>query len=108
MSELPGLLDGDGYPTDEALAAIKAWPITHVRPMSDHVALFDYVRDAFSGYGYFGVTDEPEGKRIYHVSTGGWSGCEDVIGALQENLLFWSLAWASSRRGGHYEFEVKL
>ena len=44
--------------------------------------------------------------RRYEISTGGWSGNEDLIGAMMANNSFWMLAWSSSRRGGHYVFEV--
>lgn len=43
--------------------------------------------------------------------TGGWSGCESVIGALKEGSgrpvkisWFWVLYWYQSRAGGHYWF----
>ena len=45
--------------------------------------------------------------RTWHVSTGGWSGHEDVISALRDNLMFWMLSWVSSTRGGHYVFETR-
>ena len=39
--------------------------------------------------------------------TGGWSGNEDIINALEENKhLFWQLNWTRSERGGRYEFEI--
>lgn len=38
------------------------------------------------------------------LSTGGWSGCEEIITALSNNIPFWSLYWFSSERGGHYIF----
>jgi hypothetical protein len=107
MSALPDLLDDDGYPTEAALEAIKTWPITSLVTHAEMIALLEYVREAFAGYGYFDVTDEPKGKRTYHISTGGWSGNEDVIEAMAGNFLFWSQAWATSRKGGHYTFEVK-
>ena len=39
------------------------------------------------------------------VHTWGWSGNEDIIEALHPTML-WILYWRSSRRGGHYEFEI--
>ena len=44
-------------------------------------------------------------RRLY-LSTGGWSGNEDIMGALEGNDVFFGLYWVSSRRGGHYVFDV--
>lgn len=41
----------------------------------------------------------------YTFSTGGWSGNEDLIRAMEQNWMIWSLTWVQSRRGGHYIFE---
>jgi hypothetical protein len=44
--------------------------------------------------------------RRWSISTGGWSGNESLIEALQRNHIFWSLCWMKSERGGHFVFEV--
>lgn len=41
------------------------------------------------------------------LHTGGWSGNEEIICALQKSQ-FWFFWWESSRRGGHYYFEIPL
>ena len=41
----------------------------------------------------------------YH--TGGWSGNEQIVGAMQKTY-FWVFYWQLSRRGGHYWFEIKF
>ena len=48
------------------------------------------------------------GKRILHFEyhTGGWSGNEDVISALERNSLFFALYWKKSEVGGHYFFRI--
>jgi hypothetical protein len=91
-------LDADGYPTDYALDKIANWCYTDV------VGLMDFIKPIwmFAEQGYWHQTGNE-----YSVSTGGWSGNEDIIRALQKNWLFWSTCWVQSRRGGHYIFEVK-
>ena len=39
------------------------------------------------------------------LHTGGWSGNEEIIGVLKGHS-FWMFFWESSRRGGHYYFEI--
>lgn len=36
--------------------------------------------------------------------TGGWSGNEEIIGAMMENRPAWLELWYSTTRGGKYEF----
>jgi len=40
----------------------------------------------------------------WELHTGGWSGNEEIIRAMQDNRVWWGMFWESSRRGGHYEF----
>jgi hypothetical protein len=105
-------LDGDGYPTEETLTRIKEWEIND---MQSGRGLLEFVREIWwhSKWGIHieEVEDElmPSRKRKYdhwHMSTGGWSGNESIIRAMQANRLFWMFHWVQSRRGGHYIFEV--
>lgn len=90
-------MDVDGYPTEDELATVREWPYT-----SGFTGLMEYLQDRWLYPDYF--TTVGGGK--YSVSTGGWSGHEELIGAMQANLMFWSLCWEESRRGGHYKFEI--
>lgn len=91
-------LNDDGYPTQETLDAIKAYPIFRANDCETLLTLIqpiwtfsDYmVKDAVTGYWF--------------ASTGGWSGNEDIISALVDNALFWPLFWLQTRAGGHYVF----
>jgi hypothetical protein len=86
----------DDYPTEEELARIKAWPFADSRGWFDFIKSIWWMPD----WGW----REKDGE--FSVSTGGWSGNEDIIGAMGENVVLWSLTWQSNRRGGHYEFKL--
>lgn len=89
-------LDAEGYPTDEALEKITNW---HHR---DFDLMIDFVRSIWwmPDWGF-----TIEGDKL-ELSTGGWSGNESIMSALQRNYIFWSVAWVSHKRGGHYEFDL--
>lgn len=93
------MLDKDGYPTEETLDKIREWDYKE-----GYHALMEFVkaiwRYADSGYWW-------QEENEYTISTGGWSGNEDIIGSLMDNTMFWIMCWYSSKRGGHYVFEVR-
>jgi len=96
------------YPTEEDLSAIEKWDFDR----KDISGLIEYVEKLWHwsdwgfkkrwGYG------RPVRRKVLKLElhTGGWSGNEDVIRALQENFVFWTLYWEKSVRGGHYYFEI--
>jgi len=97
------MLDKDHYPDEKSLIQIREWDILKQGVQG----LLDLVEEN---------TNHPDwsisikGKRVLHYEyhTGGWSGNEDVIDALRENMLFFSMFWEKSTRGGHYYFKIKL
>ena len=88
--------DSDGYPTDETLEIIKNWDHNNFK------GLMRYCHKAWRYEEYFTELNE-----FYDVHTGGWSGNESIINALQENVMFWAMCWEQSRRGGHYIFKIR-
>jgi hypothetical protein len=87
----------NSYPTDEELKTIKEFDLTK-KTIKE---LLDYIEPIWE-YGDWGF------KRTKHrleLHTGGWSGNEDIIFALRQNYLFWSMYWVSHRRGGHFVFD---
>ncbi len=46
--------------------------------------------------------------RKFELHTGGWSGNESLIAALEKSSkgMFWYMCWVMSKRGGHYWFEI--
>jgi hypothetical protein len=100
-------LDEDGYPTDEALDEIKNWHYD-----KGWISLMEFVKSIWwaSDWGWSeeNTKDFSNGDEItYNISTGGWSGNESLISALQENQMFWLAGWYQTRRGGHYIFKLK-
>lgn len=101
-------LDEDGYPTEDALELIERWHF------NDAEGWFVYIRSIWwsADWGWKEKEEPHEYKENtmvhrYHVSTGGWSGNESIIRAMQDNHMMWHLNWVQSRRGGHYIFELK-
>ena len=98
-------LDDDGvYPTDETLKLISEYSLLEKSGKN----LLDEIRPIwnYADSGYWHV-EETEKHYRYHLSTAGWSGNEDIIRALQKNIIFWHTYWFSSQRGGHYVFECR-
>jgi hypothetical protein len=91
-------LDCDGYPTEECLNKIKDWKFEKDNDFRDFM---EFIKSVWR-YADFGYWTKENGK--YSISTGGWSGNEDIIRAMKSNALFWAFYWESSERGGHYEF----
>lgn len=97
----PILGDGD-YPGDIELARIEHWPHDDLR------GLFEYIAERWKYPEYWHqIFDHEKGVSRITCSTGGWSGNESLISALQSNLMAWMLAWSELKRGGHYKFEVR-
>lgn len=97
--------DHDGYPTEEELDLIRKWP-------HDARSWFEYIHECWHMAEWGWEEEELQAdpgdaeERGYHISTGGWSGNEEIIDAMRANRVLWGLTWWSSRRGGHYEFRV--
>jgi hypothetical protein len=106
------MLDKDGYPTEETLDKIEHWPISNAKDAEELMTFVSEIWWPGDGYGWMRSAHrhrEYKGgtlRRYYKISTGGWSGNESLICAMEENRMFWMLTWLSSRRGGHYEFRV--
>ena len=93
------MTDGYEYPTEEYLTSLENWQWSE-----GWGELMERVKAGWwqPEWGFH----RPEGERNFNLSTGGWSGNEQIISALQRNFVFWSVCWLTSRRGGHYQFEL--
>lgn len=105
--------DADGYPTDETLGRIRSWP---VETAADMAAAMDFAGRAWSYPEYWECDPdfiEPEWptgshQRRYVFSTGGWSGNESIVSAIEANQMLQMIGAWSWRRGGHYEYRFPL
>jgi hypothetical protein len=88
------------YPTDVDLARIKSWGMDDPFGLAEFIGSIWWMPD----FG-FNLT----GKRVKKLAlhTGGWSGNESIIEALEANM-FWTLYWRRTDRGGHYYFTIRL
>lgn len=94
------LLDEDGYPTEGALGLLSDWP------WADPVGWLALAEQLWSYPERFVRTEHPEYVE-YRMSTGGWSGNEGVLAAMQKNAVLWGTCWDESTRGGHTVFRLK-
>lgn len=101
-----GSLDGDGYPTENALKLITLWDFTDCKGWFKYIESIWHLKswgwsEQFEPHAY------KENKKVYtyHISTAGWSGNEAIISAMMKNNSLWYSTWVQSRRGGHYIFE---
>jgi len=88
------------YPSDEFLQSVRTYdvikngPCNLIRSLKDEWRWPDYIRW------------HPK-TRTLKISTGGWSGHEDIMQALAENRMFFMMYWRASLVGGHYTFRIR-
>ena len=104
--------DGDGYPTEEELKVFKKWTWAEIN-LSGWKApeVVEHIRSIWWAPDWGFILREGRDRLFkrkvmrLQLHTGGWSGNEEIIAALHPTA-FWGLFWESSRRGGHYYFEI--
>jgi hypothetical protein len=103
-----GIVDEDGYPTHYALERISKWPFI------DLENCFQFIKTIWHFAPHWGWDErfEPHEFRKnqtvkrYYISTGGWSGNENIISSMKNNHMLWACTWVQSKRGGHHIFEL--
>ena len=83
--------DADGYPSDETIEAIEKWPV------NDFVNCLKFAEKAYQKH--YGVWKKQDGW--IKIATGGWSGNESIVYALQ-NQIYWKAFWLAKTIGGAY------
>lgn len=93
------LFDDTGYPSEESLEFIKSFDFFKIgfNELANFIKLIWWNKE--KGFVL------KRNKLI--LITGGWSGNEDIISALQNNYIFWGQCWQKSERGGRYTFKIK-
>lgn len=87
----------EGYPDKEELEKIEKWPLRDV------FGLVEFIDDLWQ----YKFMNKGWAKGVFHyeLHTGGWSGNESVIEALEKNRFVdrFCEKWL---RGGHFYFEI--
>lgn len=90
-------LTSDSYPTEAILVNLST-----SNAKQNHRDMLELVKSIWHYPDFVQVDTD-----TYTFRTGGWSGNESLIDALQQNALFWSFCWEMSARGGVHVFKVK-
>lgn len=86
------------YPDSADIRKIKKWPY------DDFKGLIEFVRPLVEPMGRVTVK---RGGRV-EIATGGWSGNEEIMGAIRSNYMIWSGYWKESHRGGLTVFDQAM
>jgi hypothetical protein len=106
-----GVLGDDGYPTEATLDRIRRW---EVKTFGDARKAMDYAGAAWSYPDRWRCQPRWRGRGSprpvcrYTFSTGGWSGNEEIVAAIEANAMLQMLGAWSWRRGGHYEYRFPV
>lgn len=89
-------INDHGYPVEDSLKEL----VTSGHRFADVLeAVRPYIADTYGTYQVTEIAYGPETVIEHRITTGGWSGIEEVLGVL-EGTVGWALSWESSRRGG--------
>ena len=90
------------YPTEDEVLHVKNWVFTKE---NSYEKFMQFVKSIGQYWPHESFGWKQRG-RTYWVSTGGWSGNEEIIDAMQENFMFWAVCWEQSNKGGHFIFKL--
>lgn len=90
----------EDYPTHEELERIKHWPI------GDWIGFAEYVCSIWHyGHPWARIIKHRDGTRTLRLATGGWSGNESIVSAVDSNMFGFS-CWQKSERGGLHVYKI--
>ena len=96
-------LAGAPYPTERQLRMLRRYDL----PAPESARLFLEAVHSLWHPVYGGWIVSEDGL-THTLSTGGWSGNESVIAAVDENRLFNLFCWQSSERGGRHVYRLPI
>jgi hypothetical protein len=92
---------GYEYPTEDQLQRVEKWDL------KDPEGLIAFIHSLWWMPDWGFKIEKKDDVLSVELHTGGWSGNESIIDALQENMI-WHFSWETSKRGGHYWLEFRL
>lgn len=100
----------DGYPEKKDIDLIIKHAGGRLGELTGNVNVRDLVYlliELWRWDNYIDFTIDDNKEWSLNISTGGWSGHEEIVSALGMTF-FWFLYWQSSQRGGHFTFKGKF
>ncbi len=95
------------YPTEEDLKKIEEWDYLDFENLALFVQSIWHWGEDYARLSDWKVNEFNTDYRMLELITGGWSGNEDIICALNRNQMFNMMCWYSSHRGGHHIYQIK-
>ena len=91
----------NGYPDESILRKIKRWDGKDVTKM------VNLIEESWNiTYGAYQIKWINSKRYKLTLITGGWSGNESVMAAINKNKWFDMFYWQMSKRGGLHEYEI--
>lgn len=88
-------MNSDAYPSEAVKTKIEDWPTRN------NAGLARYIVEVWHPMGYAKYANGQ-----LRLMTGGWSGNEQLVDALKNNVFFWAACWVKSERGGLFVFKI--
>jgi hypothetical protein len=99
-------MDQDGYPTEETLKKITEWDWHDVNGLAEYIVATWHYGEPLAQLSDWRKDDIGAEYRELRLATGGWSGNESIIAALNDNTMFGMICWYLSQRGGLHIYHV--
>ena len=101
------------YPDMNNLEKVKTWNFSSQSDDAFEKSVEEFIEFIetiwhWPDWGFSYSKQKKSGAWRLALHTGGWSGNESIMAALQGNFIFWSMFWKLTRRGGHYYFDTEL